>query len=262
MNRIYPLFIDCLAGLLMATFLFHPATVRTQHTVYRGAIIRGDSTVKTLALIFSGDEYGEGLNFIQNTLKQYNIPASFFFTGKFYRNHRFLPGIKLLARDGHFMGAHSDQHLLYCDWSQRDSLLVTQQQFELDLLRNYESMEQAGVDAARAKYFLPPYEWYNDTISSWAKNLGIQLINFTPGTLSHTDYTTLSDKNYRDNQTIFQSIIEFENHRPGGLNGFILLMHIGAGEKRKEKFYNRLPELISFLKEKGYQFKPVDQLLN
>lgn len=262
MSRMYPLFFPCLAGFLSAMIFFHPKGATAQHTVYRGAVIRGDSTVKELALIFSGDEFGEGLNFIQNTLKPHNIPASFFFTGKFYRNNRFRSGIKLLAGDGHFMGAHSDQHLLYCDWSQRDSLLVTQQQFELDLLRNYESMEQAGVDAARAKYFLPPFEWYNDTISSWVKNLGIQLINFTPGTLSHTDYTTLQDKNYRDNQTIFRSIIEFENQHQGGLNGFILLMHIGAGEKRKEKFYSRLPELISILKEKGYQFKSVDQLLN
>jgi len=30
----------------------------------------------------------------------------------------------------------------------------------------------------------------------------------------------------------------------------------------KEKFYTRLPELISFLKDKGYEFKSVDHLLD
>ena len=52
------------------------------------------------------------------------------------------------------------------------------------------------------------------------------------------------------------------NGHPGGLNGFILLMYIGAGPGRKEKFYSRLPELISFLKDKGYEFKSVDHLLD
>jgi peptidoglycan/xylan/chitin deacetylase (PgdA/CDA1 family) len=40
-----------------------------------------------------------------------------------------------------------------------------------------------------------------------------------------------------------------------------LLMHIGAGPDRKDKFYVRLPELIKYLKQKGYQFQTVDQLL-
>ena len=262
MNRRNHRLLYSLAKVICALVSFLPIKSVSQHTVYQGAITRGDSSVKKIALIFSGDEFGEGLDFVQSTLKQNNIPSSFFFTGKFYRNRKFQPGIKLLADDGHFMGAHSDQHLLYCDWTYRDSLLVTQRQFEIDLLRNYESMEQAGVDAARAIYFLPPYEWYNDTIASWTRNLGIQLINFTPGTLSHTDYTTLQDKNYRDNHTIFNSIKNYENRHPGGLNGFILLMHIGAGPGRKEKFYTRLPELISFLKDKGYEFKSVDHLLD
>jgi len=45
------------------------------------------------------------------------------------------------------------------------------------------------------------------------------------------------------------------------LNGFILLMHIGAGRDRADKFYTRLPALIKYLKAKGYHFQRVDQLL-
>jgi len=40
-----------------------------------------------------------------------------------------------------------------------------------------------------------------------------------------------------------------------------LLMHIGAGAGRTDKFYARLPELIKYLKQKGYQFQTVDKLL-
>jgi peptidoglycan/xylan/chitin deacetylase (PgdA/CDA1 family) len=37
-------------------------------------------------------------------------------------------------------------------------------------------------------------------------------------------------------------------------------MHIGAGPGRTDKFYARLPELIKYLKQKGYQFQTVDQV--
>ena len=229
-------------------------------TYVQGAITRGNPALKEIALIFSGDEYGEGLPFIRKQLKKEKVLASFFFTGRFYRNPAFRNGLRGLICDGHFMGAHSDQHLLYCDWVRRDSLLVNKQEFLTDLDRNYEAMEKTGADIRRAVYFLPPYEWYNDTLSAWAAQKGIQLINFTPGILSHTDYTTLSDNNYRSNKVIYESVVHVENTH--GLNGFILLMHIGAGPGRKEKFYILLPQLIDHLKEKGYVFRAVDELLS
>jgi peptidoglycan/xylan/chitin deacetylase (PgdA/CDA1 family) len=111
------------------------------------------------------------------------------------------------------------------------------------------------------RYFLQPYEWYNDSITAWCKETGIPLSNNTPGTLSHADYTTSEDKNYRSSETIYNSIINYEKTKPAGLNGFILLMHIGAGPNRTDKFYTRLPQLIKYLKQKGYHFQTVDQLL-
>ena len=39
---------------------------------------------------------------------------------------------------------------------------------------------------------------------------------------------------------------------PHGLNGCIILIHPGTDSKRMDKFYNRLDELLAFLKEKGY----------
>ena len=123
-------------------------------------------------------------------------------------------------------------------------------------------MHSKGVNTLSVKYFLPPYEWYNDTTVAWTKDLGLQLINYTPGTLSHADYTTSKDKNYSSTDVIYNSIIDYEKTKPSGLNGFILLMHIGAGPDRTDKFYKRLPELIKYLKQKGYHFQTVDQLLS
>ncbi len=227
-----------------------------------GAIIRGDSTKKNIALVFTGDEFGEGSGFIAETLDEEKVKASFFLTGRFYRHKDFKKPIQQLKKNGNYLGAHSDQHLLYCDWNKRDSLLVTKKQFSFDLADNYTSMARRGIDIKKATYFLPPYEWYNDTIAAWTKDLKLQLISFTPGTISHADYTTSKDKNYRSSETIYNSIMNYETQKPAGLNGFILLMHIGAGPDREDKFYKYLPRLIKELKAKGYHFQRVDELLN
>ncbi|TMI79623.1 MAG: hypothetical protein E6H10_15105 [Bacteroidetes bacterium] len=134
--------------------------------------------------------------------------------------------------------------LLYCDWNKRDSLLVTREGFSNDLLTNLDIMRSQGINTDKTKYFLPPYEWYNDSIATWTTDLGMQLVNYTPGTLSHADYTTPADKNYRSSEVIFDSIVDYERSHVGGLNGFILLMHIGTDPKRTDKFYNHLPRLL------------------
>ena len=233
-----------------------------------GGIIRGDSTKKNIALVFTGHEFAEGGDFIASTLEQQKIKASFFFTGDFYKNASNKKLIDRLLTARHFLGNHSYKHLLYCDWTNRDSLLVTKSEFLGDLFPLTETLgrlakriEQPNYKPAFIKYFLPPYEWYNDSISTWCKEADIQLINYTPGTLSHADYTTKNDKNYRSSEAIYNSIINYEKAKPAGLNGFILLMHIGSGPDRTDKFYYRLPTLIRSLKQKGYQFKTVDQLL-
>lgn len=224
--------------------------------------MRGDTTEKRIALVFTGDEFGDGADMIAKTLKAENVKASFFLTGNFYANPKFATAVKRLRTEGHYLGAHSDKHLLYCDWSKRDSLLVTRQQFENDLKENYRKMKKFGIEESEARFFLPPYEWYNDSISRWTLELGLQLVNFTPGTLSTADYTTPDLKNYRSSDTIYRSIQNFEGAKSKGLNGFILLLHIGTDPKRTDKFYKRLPALLKELKLKGYEFERIDKLLN
>mgnify|MGYP001267562379 CR=1 FL=1 len=232
-----------------------------RHLVVQGGIVRGDTTRKQLALVFTGHEFADGGHYIAKVLKQHKVPASFFFTGAFYRNKAFRPLIQRLKKAGHYLGAHSDAHLLYCDWTKRDSLLVTQSTFTADLLKNYEAMQAFHIGKQDALFFLPPYEWYNDTIAKWVNQLGIYLINFTPGTRSNADYTVPGEKHYVSSKTIFDSIIKYEETRPNGLNGFLLLLHIGTHPKRTDKFYYQLPSLVSFLKQKGYDFVKVDDLL-
>lgn len=228
-----------------------------------GAVIRGDTTKRTMALVFTGDEFAEGGEIIRKTLKQHKVKGSFFLTGRFYRNPSFKNIIERLQEDGHYLGAHSNDHLLYCDWTKRDSLLVTYDEFTRDLTLNYSVMVgEFSINPKDAPYFLPPYEWYNDSIVAWTRDMDLQLISYTPGTISHADYTTPAMKNYRSSEAIVHSIKSYESKRASGLNGFILLMHIGAGPERKDKLHNRLGEILTFLKTKGYEIVTLDKLLN
>ncbi len=242
-----------------ASFASGKKVIKDEH----GAIIRGDTSRKILSLVFTGDEFAEGGELIRKTLRQHQVPASFFLTGNFYRNPAFHSLIMALKEDGHYLGAHSDQHLLYADWEKRDSTLVTQEQFVLDLQYNYERMETFGIQKKEAVYFLPPYEWYNADIVRWTEEAGLQLVNFTPGTRSTADYTYPEmGKRYVSSEEIYQSVINGEANDPHGLNGFILLLHIGTDPRRKDKFYHRLDRLLHALKGKGYQFVSINTLLH
>jgi len=237
----------------------HQATLPKNSTYSLGANIRGDSTNKKLYLIFTGDEFADGGDKILQTLKNEHIKASFFFTGNFYRNRKFNALIKKLKASGFYLGAHSDKHLLYCDWENRDRLLVSKQQFDDDLNANYMAMARFGINKSDALYFLPPYEWYNKTVADWTSRKGLKIINFTPGTRSNADYTYPElGKSYLSSNEIYKSITTYNEQNKNGLNGFYLLLHIGTDSKRKDKFYNRLPELIQYLKKDGYSFGRID----
>ena len=228
---------------------------------FEGAIVRGDRNKKAIALVFTGDEYADGGQYISGILREKQIKGSFFFTGRFYRDPTNELLINTLISDGHYLGAHSDRHLLYCDWDNRDSLLVDFATFSSDLESNYQIMQLFGIARKEAKYFLPPYEWYNNQISKWCRQMGIQLINYTPGTLSHTDYTTHESSNYRSSREIFDSILDYESTNENGLNGFILLLHIGSSPDRTDKFHCLLDDLIDELANRNYSFCRIDRLL-
>lgn len=238
-------------------------TTQKVTTDRHGAIIRGDNSIKEIALVFTGHEFADGGEVIRKVLHSNHVKAGFFLTGAFYQNPQFQALIEDLKKDGHYLGAHSDEHLLYADWTKRDSLLVTQAEFRADLENNYKRMAAFDIKKSDAVLFLPPFEWYNTTIARWTRQWGLHLINFTPGTRSTTDYTypEMGDR-YVPSDEIYSSIVNYESTDPNGLNGFILLIHIGTDPRRTDKFYDSLDRLINELKNKGYLFVRIDKLLN
>jgi hypothetical protein len=55
--------------------------------------------------------------------------------------------------------------------------------------------------------------------------------------------------------------VDFEKANATGLNGFILLIHIGTAPERTDKFYLRLGELMAWLKDREYKLVRINELL-
>jgi len=226
-----------------------------------GGITRGRTDRKEMALIFTGGDFADGGAHIRNVLRDKGVKAGFFFTGDFYRSPEKKDLIRGLVADGHYLGPHSDKHLLYCDWDNRSKTLVTRDEFRADILANTKVMEEFGIRGEDAPLFIPPYEWYNKDIARWSRELGLILFNFTPGTSSNADYTTPDMPEYLSSQTIWDRIWAWERRDPDGFNGFIMLIHIGTDPKRTDKFYLRLGDLLDELHERDYRLVRIDDLL-
>lgn len=236
-----------------------------------GAIIRGPQDEKRLALVFTAHEYAEGAETILNELARHHAKATFFVTGTFLENTNSNRLLERMRRERHMLGPHSDRHLLYCSWDTPPKTLVEWHEFRRDLLRNATRLDPSLTlypgnvtwpAASDSRYFLPPYEHYNRDIADWTRETGRTLINFTPGTRSNADYTGEADQNFVSSQAILDSIISKERQDPHGLNGFLLLLHLGSGPGRADKFHARFGELLDYLTGKGYQMVRVDELLS
>ena len=247
-----------LALILVASSGMAQRTFR--QVVDEGAVVRGDRSQKVIYLFFSGHEYADGGEAIATILRRHGVRASFFFTGDFYRNPRYGTLIRILRADGHYLGPHSDRHLLYASWERRDSTLVSREAFTSDLFDNYEAMRPYGLNHRASRFFLPPYEWHNREIAAWCRDSGVALVNFSPGTYSNADYTTPDmGARYVPTDTIYERILRYDTSQPGGLNGFHLLLHIGAHPSRTDLFVRRLEDLIVTLSRRGYRWERIDR---
>ena len=90
--------------------------------------------------------------------------------------------------------------------------------------------------------------------------MNVQLFNYSPGSGSNRDWAPEGHKSFVPSQKIIDDILAYEKKDPQGLNGFILLLHVGS--ERKDKTYLLLEPLVVELKKRGYAFVPIDEMLH
>lgn len=235
-------------------------TSQPAFTYDHGGITRGDRSRRALAIVFTADEYGESTEHILDVLARSRQHASFFLTGNYVRVGRYRPLIRRMVREGHYVGPHSDTHPLYCSWESRRQSLVTRAFFEADLRSNVAALRRLGALADdQPVYFIPPYEWFNAEHTVWAREMGVQIVNFTPGIGSNRDWAPESHPTFRPSQKIYDDILAYERREPAGLNAAILLLHLGS--QRQDKMPRLFEPLISELIARRYELLRVDELL-
>ncbi|MEZ6080173.1 MAG: polysaccharide deacetylase family protein [Pirellulaceae bacterium] len=210
--------------------------------------------------MFTADEHVDGAESVMETLAAHKISAAFFLTGRALKAAKMRDWARQAVEDGHYLGPHSDGHLLYAPWEDREQSLVSREQFRADLYSNLAEVQELGGSRSEPVYFVPPYEWHNAEHANWAKELGCQMINFTSGTGSNRDYAPEDHKAFVPTEEIIQDVLDYEQRADSGLNGHLLLLHLGT--TRQDKVYAKLGELIEELIAREYSIVRVDKLFS
>ena len=253
---------------IMTTITLAGCTAPQHHPAFtydHNAVIRADRTQPCLALIFTGGDHGQATNRILDILANHGIRASFFLTGGYLANPAQRSCVARMLAAGHYVGPHSDAHLLYCAWEDRTHTLVTRREFTTDLRNNIADLRalgclaEAGPRQPDPVYFIPPYEWYNCDQVRWARAMNVRLFNFTPGSGSNRDWIPEGQPGFVPSAEIIADVLAYERRDPTGLNGFLLLFHLGS--QRTDLMDAELDNLLTELRNRGYTFARVDDLL-
>jgi peptidoglycan/xylan/chitin deacetylase (PgdA/CDA1 family) len=184
---------------------------------------------KLVALTFDDGPHTATTQPILDILKQYRVPATFFFVGAMAERHPEL--VRAAFKDGHSIGNHTFHHVTMVKLSEADA--VTEIKACGNVIR--------AATGFSPHLFRPPGGRYNQRIAEDAAALGYDTILWTcdPG-----DYLRLHPA------IIAQRTLKTVT--PGG----IIILHSGVPETVRA-----LPYIIESLREAGCQFVTVDEML-
>lgn len=185
---------------------------------------------KKIALTIDAAWEDDKTEFILNTLKDYNVKATFFLCG--FWVDKYPDMVKAIHDAGHELGNHTATH------PHMNKLSTGQMKKELE---DFEEM-MVKITGEKTKVFRAPYGEYNDTVITTVRSMGYEVLQWS---IDSIDW-----KEERSAQTILDTVL------PKLQPGCIILCH-NNGYKIKEY----LPTLLQTAIEQGYEFVPVSELL-
>jgi peptidoglycan-N-acetylglucosamine deacetylase len=220
-----------------ASLAMHERVVRSaqddydkQRTIRYGKIIAGDPDRPQVALTFDDGPYGFRSAAVLEILKRYKVPATFFMVGRQIEKYPDL--VMRTALEGHECANHSFHHYRLPKIPLEE--VVEELNATNDALRK--------ILGVRSRLFRPPGGEYNVSIQRVIEHLGYINVLWSADPADYRD--NISPKNIVD--TIMRDL------RPGG----IILLHDGL-----DRSTQALPELIKQVREKGWSFVTVSDLL-
>ena len=189
-----------------------------------------DSEDKVVALTIDAAWEDDKTAFILDTLRRYEIKATFFLCGVWVKAYP--EQVKAIHDAGHEIGNHSLTH------PHMNKLDTAGVQAELTKLDD----EIEAIIGKRCTLFRAPFGEYNDTVIRAARDAGYEVVQW--------NIDTIDWKEARSVETILSTV--YSKLSPGS----IILSH-NNGYRIKDY----LPSLIEHALEQGYRFVTVSELL-
>lgn len=184
-----------------------------------------------VALSFDAAWGNEDTRLIMDILAKHQIKVTFFMTGGWVE--KYPEDVKYIAKQGHDLGNHSENHKNMSQLSEKEIRSELQQVHE-------RVRELTGIEMT---LFRPPYGDYDNKVINTADSMGYYPIQWDVDSLDWKDYGA---------DSIIDTVLN--NLHLG--NGSIILMHNGAKYTPQA-----LEAVITGLEEKGYELVPISQLI-
>lgn len=189
-------------------------------------------TEKTqIAISFDAAWGNEDTQEILDILKKQDVKATFFMTGGWVESYP--DDVKRILEDGHDLGNHSENH--------KQMSTLSESECREEIMKVHEKVKE--LTGYEMQLFRPPYGDYNNQVINVTYACGYYPIQWNVDSLDWKDYGV---------QEIINTVC---NHKSLG-NGTIILCHNGAKYTAQA-----LDTMITQLKEKGYEFVPISQLI-
>lgn len=186
---------------------------------------------KQIALSFDAAWGNEDTQSILDTLAKHDVKVTFFMTGGWVESYP--EDVKRICQAGHDLGNHSQTHPNMSQLSAQDQ--------EKELMQVHQKVKElTGVEM---NLFRPPYGDYDNQVIQTAYACGYFPIQWSIDSLDWKNYGT-------------EDIIRRVTSSKALDGGAIILCHNGAKYTAQA-----LDALITSLKEMGYEFVPISQLI-
>lgn len=227
---------------------------------------RGDLNRPILALTFDGADHAAEARAILDTLASRSIRATFFLSGPFIRHHADL--VRRMAAEGHVLANHTADHPHLTTWEEngrQDTRPGITSDYLLSQLRRVDSLYDA-IGVRHEPIWRAPYGEQNAVINGWAEKAGYRHVGWTQGTSWQTNLDTNdwvespNERGYFSSDEVIRKIVNFGRGTAHGLNGGIVLMHLGT-IRTQDRLYLKLGVIIDTLKNSGYGFATIPEML-
>lgn len=184
-----------------------------------------------IALTFDAAWGNEDTKQIMEILRKHNVKVTFFMTGGWVDSYP--EDVKMILAEGHDLGNHSENH--------KNMSQISDSEIKEEVMKVHEKVKElTGYDMF---LFRPPYGDYDNHVIKGVRACGYYPIQWDVDSLDWKDYGV---------DSIVNTVC---SHKHLG-NGSIILCHNGA------KYTSQaLDTLITTLKDKGYEFVPLSQLI-